>query len=58
MTTCVQSVNCSLISGFTPRQDEVSEEPEGHDGFIQVDHVGVVMHSNASGAGYILLSQA
>lgn len=26
-------------------------------GFIQVDHVGVVMHSNASGAGYIL-SQA
>ena len=57
MTTCVQSVNCSLISRFTPRQDEVSEEPEGRDGFIQVDHVGVVMYSNASGAGYIL-SQA
>ena len=26
-------------------------------GFIQVDHVGEVMHSNVSGAGYIL-SQA
>lgn len=28
MTTCIQSVNCYLISRFTPRQDQVSEVPE------------------------------